>query len=119
MTVPSSSRILALLSYVLVFAGALFVLLFNRKDEFAAFHARQALVLFLIALLGPLVWLIVGWVLLWIPNVGAVTVSALFALVISLLLAVLYAWVSGLINALRAQRKPVPLFGDWVHYLPL
>jgi len=117
--VQNSSRILALLAYLLVFVGALFVLIFNRKDEFATFHARQALVLFLAALLGPLVWVVVGWVLLWVPSVGAVLAFALFSLVISLLLALLYAWVMGLINAARAEQKPVPLFGEWVRYLPL
>ncbi len=115
----NSSRILALLSYVLVFVGALFVLIFNRKDDFAAFHARQALVLFFTSLLGPLIWVVVGWVLLWVPSLGAVTAFALFALVISLLIAVLYAWVAGVISAARAERKAVPLFGEWVRYLPL
>lgn len=115
----NSSRILALLSYLLVFVGALFVLIFNRKDDFATFHARQALVLFFTALLGPLAWAIVGWLLLWVPSVGAVIAFALFALVISLLIAVLYAWVTGLLNAARAERKAVPLFGEWARYLPL
>jgi len=117
--VQNSSRILAILSYILFFVGALFVLLFNRKDEFAVFHARQSLVLFFTALLGPLVWAIVGWVLLWVPSVGAVVAIALFSLVISLFLAVLYAWVAGLISAARAEQRAVPMFGEWVRYLPL
>ncbi|MBX3051619.1 MAG: DUF4870 domain-containing protein [Caldilineaceae bacterium] len=115
----NSSRILAILSYLLVFVGALFVLLFNREDEFAAFHARQALVLFFTALLGPLVWAVVGWVLLWIPTVGAVVAFALFALVISLFLAILYAWIAGLVSAARAEQRRVPMFGELVRYLPL
>ncbi len=116
---PNSSRILALLSYILVFVGAFYVLIFNRKDEFAAFHARQSLVLFFSALLGPLVWMVVGWVLLWVPRFGAVFAFALFSLVITLFIAILYAWVAGLISAARAERNPMPFFGEWVRYLPL
>ena len=88
----NSSRILALLAYVLIF---------------------------FIALLGPLVWAIVGWILLWVPSVGAVIAFSLFSLVISLLIAVLYAWVIGLVNAVRAERQAVPFFGGWTRHLPL
>ena len=119
MTVDNSSRILAFLSYILLVVGALFVLLFRRKDEFAAFHARQSLVLVAAAILAPVAWYAVAWLVMWIPGVGGALGLALFSGVLAVYLALIYGWVRGLIDSLRAEQRDVPFFGDWARYLPL
>lgn len=119
MTVDNSSRILAFLSYILLVVGALFILLFRRKDEFAAFHARQSLVFVIGALLAPAVWYGIAWLVMWIPGVGGALGLALFSGVLAAYLALIYGWLRGLIDSLNAQQRTMPLVGDWARYLPL
>lgn len=119
MTVDTSSRILAFLSYILLVVGALFILIFRRKDDFAAFHARQSLVLVVGAILAPAIWYGVAWLVMWIPRVGGPLGLALFSGVLAVYLALVYGWVRGLIDSLRAEQNPMPLVGGWTRYLPL
>jgi hypothetical protein len=51
--------------------------------------------------------------------VGIVVSAASFSLVIGLYLIAAVAWVFGLVNAARAQLRPVPFFGEWASRLPL
>jgi len=119
MTVETNSRILAFLSYILLVVGALYVLLFRRQDEFAAFHARQSLALVAAAILAPVVWYVVAWLVMWIPQVGGPVGLGLFSGVLAAYLAIIFGWVRGLIDSLRAEQRAVPFFGDWKRYLPL
>jgi uncharacterized membrane protein len=73
----------------------------------------------LAVILAPLAWLVVGWLIAWIPTVGVVVSAAMFSLVIGLYIVAVVAWVYGMIHAARAQLRPVPFFGDWVQRLPL
>ena len=119
MTVANSSRILAFLCYLLLVVGAVFVLIFQRKDEFAAFHARQSLALVLAALVAPAFWYAVAWLVLWVPQVGGPLAFALFSGVLAAYLAILFGWLRGLVDSLTAQQRAVPFFGGWARYLPL
>lgn len=118
MTVKRSSQVLAFLAYALLIFGWLLVQVTARKDRFAAYHARQSLGLSVAVIVGPLIWLVVAWLVAWIPVVGAVVAAASFSLVIALFIAGAVAWFTGLSNAMRAQLKPVPFFGDWALRLP-
>jgi uncharacterized membrane protein len=113
MIVKRSSQVLAFLAYALLIFGWLLVMVVARRDRFAAYHAKQSLGLSVAAIIGPLLWLIFGWVIAWIPIVGAVVAAASFSLVIALYIAVVVAWITGLLYAVRAQLKPIPFFGDW------
>jgi uncharacterized membrane protein len=118
MTIKRSSQILAFLAYLLWIFGWLLVVLVARNDRFALYHARQSLGLSLAVILAPVVWVILGWLIAWIPSVGVVVSAAMFSLVIGLYLIAAVAWVSGLLNAARAQLRPLPFFGEWAMRLP-
>ncbi len=119
MNVGNDSRILAFLSYILLVVGALYILLFRRKDEFVAFHARQSLVLVAAAILVPAIWYAIAWLVMWIPGVGGPLGLGLFSGVLAAYLAVIFGWLRGLIDSLSAQQRAVPFFGGWARYLPL
>jgi uncharacterized membrane protein len=119
MIINRTSQVLAFLAYALWIFGWFLVLLVARNDRFAAYHARQSLGLSLAVLIAPVAWIIIGWLVAWIPGVGVVVSAASFSLVIGLYIIAAVAWIAGLINAARAQLKPVPFFGDWARHLPL
>ncbi len=172
------SRILSLLSYLLVLVGPLLVLLFGRKNKFGLYHACQALGLIFVAVAVPLLWFVIGWLFTffsvqapwlyiipiglllllpvvqrrqkavryaernsWISILLTLVVAAAliygswlalrflsnlvlplggpllfmggFSVVIAAYIAIFVAWIVGLINALRAAWKPVPIFGGY------
>lgn len=107
------NRTLAFLAYLVPLLGPLAVLLFNRKNLFAVYHACQALALLLIAILAPLLWGVTAWLVTWVPFAGVLLGASLFALVITVYIAILIAWVAGLVNSLRGQIQPVPILGGW------
>jgi uncharacterized membrane protein len=109
--VSQSSRYLAFFSYLLSLPGALFVLLARRDDLFAVYHARQSLRLAIIGIAAPLIWVVVAWVLAWIPLIGGMLGVVLFALVIATYVGILISWIAGMIYSLKGQVRPMPLFG--------
>ncbi len=108
-----SSRYLAFLAYLLSVVGALYVLLTQRRDAFAVYHARQSLALALAALAAPLAWMVCAWALLWVPLAGPVAAVALFALLIGIYVGLAIAWVAGMLYALQGRVKAIPFFGRW------
>ena len=106
-----SSRYLAFLSYLLGLPGALFVLLVRRDDPCAVYHARQSLVLAIIALITPLAWAILAWGLAWIPLAGPMLGIMLFALVIAIYAGLMLDWVTGMVYALQGLVRRIPLTG--------
>ena len=113
-----SSRLPAVLNYLIPFIGWLYVIFFQRKNSAALYHLRQAigLVLFLIGVTAG--WVVVGWILAWIPYMAVLGI-ALFAIVIAAYFYGLVAWVLGLINALSDRQTPLPMFGQWAKRLPI
>lgn len=109
-----SSRISAFVAYLLLIVGWLFVIVFRRNDPFARFHARQSLMLTVVAVIIPLAWAVFAWVITWIPYAGFILAASAFALVIALAIVWLAVWVVGMVNALRGAEKPVPIFGSRV-----
>jgi uncharacterized membrane protein len=113
-----SSRLPAVLAYLLPFIGWLYVLMYHRKNTAAMYHLKQAIGLFLF-LLGMLVaWGIVAWLLAWIPLLAALGVG-LFTLVMAAYFYGVVAWIMGLTNALRNRLSPLPGFGRWAERLPI
>ncbi len=112
------SRIIAACAYFIPLLGWLYIFFLQRKNQLAVYHLKQSigLVLFLFAV--TLGWMVVGWVIAWIPY-GAVLSIALFALVVAAYLYGSAAWLMGLINALRARTISLPLFGEWADHLPI
>jgi len=86
----AKQKIIALLSYLAVL---LFIPLnFFRKDEFAHYHAKQGVVMFVLAIAIAFTF--------WIPVAGWV-----------FLLAYLVIWVTAIINVLSGKCEPVPVVG--------
>ena len=108
----------AVIAYLIPIVGWLYVYLFQRANTLALFHLRQAigLVLFLIGAL--IAWIVVGWLLAWIPYVAVFSV-ALFTLVIVAYIFGALAWLMGMANALQNKTVPLPIFGQWASRLPI
>jgi uncharacterized membrane protein len=116
MKVPS--RLFAVLVYILPIIGWLFVYLFQRKNALAIYHLRQAIGLFLV-LVGILIgWLVIAWIVVWIPYLGTLS-AALFTIVMAAYFFGFVAWVLGIINVLRNRMTPLPWFGRWANHLPI
>lgn len=111
--VTKSNRLVNLLVYLLPVVGWLFVLVAMRRNLVARYHACQALVLNLALVLIPAGWAVIGWLVAWIPLIGPVTSVALFSLVIAAVPALVIAWLLGMVNALRDEVVPVPIFGSY------
>lgn len=83
-------KTIAIVSYI-TFIGLIIALIMNNteKSEFASFHIRQMLGLYLCSLLGA------------VPYVGFI-----------LGLVVIAFWVIGLISAVQGRMEPVPFIGE-------
>ena len=114
----TSSRLPAVLAYLLPVLGWLYVLFFQRRNSLALYHMRQAigLVVFLVVIL--MVWGVVGWLLAWVPYLDVLSI-ALFALVVGAYCYGIVAWLFGIYNALSDRESPLPLFGRWASRLPI
>ncbi len=113
------NKILAFLAYLLTVPGWLYILLFRRDDKFAVFHAKQSAVLTLVAIGAPLIWMVVGWILSWIPLVGFILAIALFSLVIAIYAVLIVDWIIGMVFALQLKRTPLPVVGGWARTIPI
>ena len=106
-------RYLAFLTYLLPILGWLYVLLFQRKDEFAVYHAKQSMVLTITAVGAPAAWVVVAWIVSWLSLAGPIIAVALFALVILTYVFLAVDWVIGMVYVLQAKMEPVPVVGGW------
>ena len=100
----------ALLAYLLPVLGPAYILALRRDDAFSRYHALQSLSIVAALILAPAVWILFSWLVSLLPF-GGVVAAYVFALVVAVYLAVVVAWVVGIVNALRARRSPVPFFG--------
>ena len=113
----ASPKISAFVAYLLPIVGWIYVLFFQRKSQFALFHTRQAvgLFLFLVAAFGA--WVVIGYVLAWVPF-GFVASMALFTVVITAFIYGIVAWIIGMVNALQGKVALLPIFGKMANNLP-
>lgn len=114
-----SSKVSAFLAYLLLILGWLYVFILQREDKFAVYHAKQSIMLVIVALVTPIVWAIFGWLISFIPLVGPVIAISAFALVIAAYVTLIVAWIIGMVYALQARSKPLPFIGGWAEKLPI
>jgi uncharacterized membrane protein len=90
-------RLFAFLAYFLGIIGFIIVFAVKKDNKFAMFHAKQSLVLFIVAVANGIIWQVplIGWI------AGAVIGLAVFVF-----------WIMGIINALGGQEKALPIIGD-------
>lgn len=111
----ASSRILAAVSY-LPLIGWLIAWLAGRKKAFVVFHLRQAIGLVAFIIVMMVGWVIVTWLLSWIPF-GFLAGNALFPLVIASVSYGLIALLIGIISALSGKPTLLPIFGSFANRL--
>ena len=112
-----SSRLSAAVAYVPVI-GWLYVIVTQRNNPLARFHLRQSVGLILFLAASLLAWMVIAYVLAWVPLMAVVS-TALFTIVIAAFVYSLIALLMGLINALRGRADPLPLFGQRASRLPI
>jgi uncharacterized membrane protein len=105
----ASLRLPAAIAYLPVI-GWIYVPLFHHRSELAMFHVKQSLGLFAFLIVALVGWVVITWVLAWIPY-GFLLGNALFALVIVAYFYGVFAWVAGIVNALRGRAVLLPVFG--------
>jgi uncharacterized membrane protein len=111
------ARLPAVLAYIPVI-GWLYVLIFQRSNLLALYHVRQSVGLILFVLGVFVGWVVIAWLLAWIPY-GAVLGVAMFTLVMTAFFYGIVALIMGVINALNRRLAPLPLFGRWANRLPI
>lgn len=109
----TQSRTIALITYLLPFVGPLGALAARREDQQVRYHATQALAIDLGAVIAPLVWAVVAWVLTWVPRVGALASVVLFGLVLAFEILLLAARPYGAYMAYKGHMRPAPVVGGW------
>ncbi len=107
------NRAMAYLAYLVPLVGPLLVMVTQRRSPFALYHACQALALLLGAVVVPLVWGLLGWIVAWVPLVGPVLAMAGFSLAIAASIMIAAAWILGLAHVARGRMDPVRHFGGW------
>lgn len=105
------SRMMAFVSYLLSLPGALYVYFTRREDVFATFHARQSLLMVAVGVIVPLGWIIIAWILAWVPTMGGMLAVFLFTLVIATYIVLIIDWVLGMIAALQGKARRTIVFG--------
>jgi uncharacterized membrane protein len=114
----TTNRFPAFLAYFLLIFGCLYVFIFQRKDEFAVYHAKQSLLIMLTALATPIVWAVATWLLAWLPF-GFLVGIAIFSLVIGTYIFLVIIWLLGMLNVSQTQTKPLPIIGSWARWIPI
>ncbi|VTP88488.1 DUF4870 domain-containing protein [Sphingobacterium daejeonense] len=90
---------IAIIAYLTIIGLIIaFVLNNEKRNDFATYHIRQSLGIFLT--------LFVGGILRYIPLIGW-----LLSIVVVILMVVL--WIVGVINAANGNKKPVPILGEY------
>jgi len=90
-TSGTDPKTVAIISYITLIGWIIALVLNKPKSEFASFHIRQVLGIFLL-----------GIVLSIIPIVGFIAWIIPFVL-----------WILGLISAIQGEKKPVPVVGEY------
>jgi uncharacterized membrane protein len=117
--VSKPKKLLAFLAYLLPIFGWLYILLFHRRDKFAVYHAKQSLGLTIVAPGALAVWAVIAWIISWLPLAGPIVAAALFSLVIATYMVLVIAWITGMVYALQAKAKPIPVVGGWAQRIPI
>ncbi|MGB0388435.1 MAG: hypothetical protein ACPGWR_26755 [Ardenticatenaceae bacterium] len=114
-----SNRISAVLAYLLLIFGWVYVFVARKEDKLAVYHAKQSITIILLAIAALVSWLIITWILMLVPYVGPVVGIAVFGLVIASHIFLFFTWIRGMIDAWQAKTQPLPVVGKWAARLPI
>lgn len=92
-----NGKLTAILAYFSILGLIIaFILHSNNKTQFGAYHIRQAIGIFILAIVVMAVISIISiWILTWIAQLGLLVI-----------------WLLGLISAIQGEMKPVPVLGE-------
>lgn len=113
-----TQRISAFLAYLLPVVSWFYAWFFQRKSSLVMFHVRQSIGLFLFVLGMGGGWVIITWLLTWIPF-GFLFGVVLFSLVIGGLIVAVVLWFTGMVYALLGRVKMLPIIGEKANRLPI
>jgi uncharacterized membrane protein len=100
-----NSKTVALLSYITIVGWVIaFVMNSSQKTALGAYHLRQTLFLYIIAIC----MYIAEVILLFIPFIGWLIAILLWLAFIGIFV----LWIIGLIAAVNGEQKPIPLVGE-------
>lgn len=98
-----NSKTLSIISYISIIGWIISYLSFKKetvKDPLVGYHLEQGLGVFIVSVVLNIILIIIA------------TIMPSLALVLSILGYVVFVlWVFGIINAIKEQKKPVPLIG--------
>ena len=101
--VVNDGKNIAIIAYLTIIGLIIaFVLNNEKRNDFATFHIRQSLGIFLT--------FFIGGVLRYIPFIG-------WILSIVILILVVVLWIVGIINAANGNKKTVPVLGEYYNSL--
>lgn len=105
-TNASDPKVVSLVAYIPAVGWLIAMILNNPKSDLGSFHVRQALGIFLLAVVSR--WVMVIPVFGWIGGSAGMILSFVM-------------WVLGLLSAFQQEKKAVPLLGeqfqDWFRSL--
>jgi uncharacterized membrane protein len=105
------NMIFGILAYLLGIIGFLIVLLAKRDNKFAMYHAKQSLVLTIVALIVFIPGTIIAIIFGLIPVIGWIIALLIWLVEMVVLLGLLIFVVLGIINVVNNQMKPLPVIG--------
>ena len=101
------NKVMSILAYIFFFvpliAGA------HKKSEAVKFHTNQGTVLFIACFIYGLVYMVLSFLLVWIPFIGA----ALIMLLSLVYFGFLALMIIGIINAANDKQVPLPVIGKF------
>lgn len=99
----NANKGMAVLSYI----GILFLIpMLARKDsQFCRYHVNQGIVLFIVEIVGNILFSILGAILSFFTIIGGLFSLACFVY-----------WIIGIVNAATGKVKPLPLIGGLTIY---
>ncbi len=118
--VVEQGKACAVLAYILVGIIWYFVDEKMRKNTYAKFHVKQALILLGLSIAVNIVFFIlsiISTIFAFIPGVGLVIGAIIWLVIVVLWLGVLVLWIIGILNSLNGKEQELPVIGKYSKHL--
>ena len=107
----NSKKHLAFLAYLLSIFGWLYIILFRRKENFAVYHAKQSIIITIIAGGSFAAWALIAWSVSLIPFFGFIFAVVLFTFIVAIYIFLAVLSIIGMLYSLQGKKKPLPIVG--------
>ena len=111
-------NVAALLSYVLGWISGLVFLLIEKDSRLVRFHAVQALILGVIALVLSFaswpIWIVIAIISAFLPDILSMLVMGITGLIMFVVfLAIFVGWIVGMVKAYQGEYFKLPVIGNF------